>query len=595
MERLGKYEIVEKIGVGGFGVVYKGLDPFIKRPVAIKTCSAEDQETRDRFLREAEIAGNLQHRNIVTVFEFGFHEQTPYLVQEFLTGEDLDHKIRRGDAVPLATKVSWLVEIARGLAFAHEKGVVHRDIKPANVRVLDDGHVKILDFGIAKLAQQHSNLTQAGVTLGTASYLAPEQIRGERVDTRTDVFSFGVLAYELLTYEKPFRAQEISALFYKLLNEQPTPIVNRAPGTPPDLVRLVERCLAKDAARRFAPTGELLRALERIARPMTATSSVPRPPIEERTAALAAEPRTQAMAPRPRSVADEPTMTLDQLELRSSANESRGMAPAAGRPGGRWALAAGVVAVLGLGVGLGWLGRSESPTVPSSVGVTAATARPARSPAASAPQPAPPQAAPASGIGSPPAGAGGPPPAASTAAPAAAAPPPVVAPKPAAPKRARLVVGPAWDPAMLLVVGERRLRLDREQTLELPAGNASLQFTLTRPEYSAERSLRLQLKPGATERVSIPIERPGRLTVQPHLNARPGRARLDGQPVGATPVRGLWVAPGSHFLEIFGLAAEGEPPFSRTIEIRSGVETVVTFDLDGRAESLIRERPLASP
>lgn len=148
---------------------------------------------------------------------------------------------------------------------------------------------------------------------------------------------------------------------------------------------------------------------------------------------------------------------------------------------------------------------------------------------------------------------------------------------------------------MLLVVGERRLRLDREHTFELPAGNASLQFTLTRPEYSAERSLRLQLKPGATERVSIPIERPGRLTVQPHLNARPGRARLDGQTVGATPVRGLWVAPGSHFLEIFGLAAEGEPPFSRTIEIRSDVETVVTFDLDGRAESLIRERPLASP
>jgi len=148
---------------------------------------------------------------------------------------------------------------------------------------------------------------------------------------------------------------------------------------------------------------------------------------------------------------------------------------------------------------------------------------------------------------------------------------------------------------MMVVVGERRLRLDREHAIELPAGGVSLAFTLVRPEYSAERSVRLQLKPGATERVSIPIEQPGRLTVQPHLNARPGRARLDGQPVGATPVRGLWVAPGSHFLEIFDLAEGGEPPFARSVEVRSGVETVVTFDLDGRIESLIRERPLASP
>jgi predicted Ser/Thr protein kinase len=592
VERLGKYEIVEKIGVGGFGVVYKGLDPFIKRPVAIKTCSAEDRETRERFMREAEIAGNLQHRNIVTVFEFGFHDETPYLVQEFLSGEDLDHKIRRRDAVPVATKVAWLVEIARGLAFAHEKGVVHRDIKPANIRVLDDGHVKILDFGIAKLAQQQSNLTQAGVTLGTASYLAPEQIRGEAVDARTDVFSFGVLAYELLTYEKPFRAQDISALFYKLLNEQPPPIIGRAPETPPELVRVVERCLAKDSARRFAPTAELLRTLERLARPMTATASVPRPPQDDRTAAMTVDGHTKKLPPRQARIADEPTLTLDQLELRNAPSESHGMAPAGSRSGGRWALAGGAVGVLALGLALGWFGGRDAPVASGSeVASTVAASRPAppRAAPGATSNPAPQAAAPAA--------------AAPDAMPAAAppvAPPaakePAPAPKPVEPpKRARLVVGPAWDPAMLLVVGERRLRLDREHSLEVPAGAQSLQFSLTRPEYSADRTLRLQLKPGATERVSIPIDKPARLTVQPHLNARPGRVRLDGQPLGSTPVRGQWIAPGSHFLEIFGLDAAGEPAFAEAIELRSDVETVVTFDLDGRAQNLIRERALSEP
>jgi serine/threonine-protein kinase len=262
MQTLGKYEIVEKIGVGGFGVVYRGFDPFIKRPVAIKTCSAEDTETRERFRREAEIAGNLQHRNIVTVFEFGFENDTPYLVEELLSGEDLDRKIKRHEFVPLPEKILWLVQIARGLAFAHERGIVHRDIKPGNVRILDDGTAKILDFGIAKLAHQASNLTQAGMTLGTAAYLAPEQIRGQPVDSRTDVFSFGVLAFELLALERPFRAAEISAIFYKILHERPPSLAANVPDVPVDLDRIVARCLAKDPAQRWAPSSQLVHALE---------------------------------------------------------------------------------------------------------------------------------------------------------------------------------------------------------------------------------------------------------------------------------------------------------------------------------------------
>jgi len=594
VDKLGKYEIVDKIGVGGFGVVFKGYDPFIKRHVAIKTCSAGDRETRDRFLREAEIAGNLQHRNIVTVFEFGFQEETPYLVQEFLTGEDLDHKIRRRDALPLADKIAWLTEVARGLEFAHQRGVVHRDIKPGNIRIQQDNIAKILDFGIAKLAQQQSNLTQVGVTLGTASYLAPEQIRGESVDGRTDVFSFGVLAYELLTYERPFRAQEISALFFKLLNEKPPPLSSKAPGIPAALEQIVLCCLEKDPAKRWSPTAELVRALERLERrpgvdaaPVGASDDEDATRVHEaQTLTFAPTQATRVPAPQPPAPAARgKAPALGDLELdtpRSGAIvETEGMS-ATGLGGNRKlrvALVAGLAAVA-LGVAVVFLGLprgTASDAVREDPAAKAAPA-PASKSSASAPrsETAPPQL-----------------PVAEARAPAPAVEKPAPAPEP--PKRGRLIVGPAWDPGMMLTVGGRRYRLDREQTIELPAGTLSLEFSLESPSYSTERDLRLKLGSGATERVSIPIERPGRLTVQPHLNTRGGTVRIDGNIVGPTPLRGRWLAPGEHFVEIFPLGAGVEPGFSRPITIASAVETVVTVDLDRKLEPTIRERKLESP
>ncbi len=232
METLDKYQVLEKIGVGGFGVVYKAYDPFIKRHVAIKTCTSEETETRERFMREAEIAGNLHHRNIVTVYDFGFKDGVPYLVQEYLSGEDLDRKIKRREFLSLPEKLLYLVQIARGLQYAHSRGVVHRDIKPANIRILEDDTAKIMDFGIAKLAQHQEALTQAGITLGTAAYLAPEQIRGGAFDARTDLFSFGVLAYELFALERPFQGAEISAVFYKILNEDAAAAAREGPRLP---------------------------------------------------------------------------------------------------------------------------------------------------------------------------------------------------------------------------------------------------------------------------------------------------------------------------------------------------------------------------
>ncbi|HEY6555406.1 MAG TPA: protein kinase [Vicinamibacteria bacterium] len=264
MQKIGKYEVIRKIGQGGFGVVFEGRDPFIKRRVAIKTCSTEDDEIRKRFFREAEIAGNLQHRHVVTVFDLGVQDGVPYLVQEYLPGEDLAHKIKRRDPLDDFTKLSYLVQVAEGLEYAHAQGVVHRDIKPANIRILDDDSVKIMDFGIAKLASAETQLTHTGMAMGTAGYLPPEQIRGEKVDLRADIFSYGVMSYELLAGQRPFVADNMSAVLFQIIGQEPPPLPSVWPQCPPALERLVKKCLAKNPAERYASFTPLLADLRPI-------------------------------------------------------------------------------------------------------------------------------------------------------------------------------------------------------------------------------------------------------------------------------------------------------------------------------------------
>jgi len=264
IEKLGKYEIVEKIGVGGFGTVYRGRDPFIKRTVAVKTCQSDDEEIKKRFFREAELSGNLHHRNITTIYDFGVQDGVPYIVQEYLTGEDLDKMIKRGDVIPLARKVEILMDVCEGLSYAHAAGIIHRDIKPSNIRILKDGAVKIMDFGIAKSFQSESNLTQTGITLGTAAYLAPEQIRGEPVDPRTDIFSLGILAYELLTGQKPFRGEHISTVLFKILNEKPEPPSKTDPHIPPGIDRAVEKAIEKSPPNRYESVADFKKDLSSI-------------------------------------------------------------------------------------------------------------------------------------------------------------------------------------------------------------------------------------------------------------------------------------------------------------------------------------------
>ena len=287
--QIGKYEILEQIGRGGFSAVYKARDPFIGRLVAIKVCLADEQTFRERFFREAHIGGNLDHPNIVTVFDFGTENDKPYIVQEYLTGHDLGQTIERGEPLSIHRRLEYIMKVAKGLQYAHGKGVLHRDIKPGNVRVLEDGAVKIMDFGIATLKSAHTRLTSAGNVVGTASYLAPEQIGGGKPSESADIFSYGVLAYELMTYRRPFPGEDFQSVFEHILMRPPEPLRSLWPECPAGLDTLIEHCLEKKPEDRPASFDKIIPPLNAILvrvrpdRRAAATSELPRPEAVDET------------------------------------------------------------------------------------------------------------------------------------------------------------------------------------------------------------------------------------------------------------------------------------------------------------------------
>ena len=262
--QVGKYELLERIGTGGFGSVWRARDPTFDRLVAIKSCTHEDPRLRERFLREAKIAAALQHPHLTTVLDFGEHEGVPYLVQELLPGEDLAHQMLRRVPTTLVERVRILLQVASGLAHAHRQGVLHRDVKPGNVRILPDGTAKLMDFGVAKRVDDDSRLTSEGVAVGTLGYMAPEQLESKPLDRRTDVFGFGVLAYELISYERAFGGGSFAQASKRLLEHTPPPLRKRRPDCPPALSTLVELCMQKRPAARWQsmePVVEQLKAI----------------------------------------------------------------------------------------------------------------------------------------------------------------------------------------------------------------------------------------------------------------------------------------------------------------------------------------------
>jgi len=261
-QKLGKYEVRRQLGRGAMGIVYEGYDPFIQRTVALKTIRKElldqdqAQEMLARFQREAQAGGRLNHPNIVAIYDYGEDQETAYIAMEFIKGKELKELFAENTRFALPTLVGIMSQLLLALNYSHLHGVVHRDIKPANIIVMDDGQVKIADFGIARL--ESSNLTQTGLVLGTPNYMSPEQFMGQHVDGRSDLFSAGVVLYQLLTGEKPFVGESTTTIMYQVLNNTPNPPSLLNVQIPAAFDGIVHKALAKRPEDRFQSGQEFL-------------------------------------------------------------------------------------------------------------------------------------------------------------------------------------------------------------------------------------------------------------------------------------------------------------------------------------------------
>ncbi len=270
-EWIDRYEIQEVVGRGAMGIVYRARDPVIGRVVALKTidlpAEVPGDQTADcveRFAREARAAGLLSHPNIVTVYDIGRAgpDGSSYIAMEFVEGRSLRQLVPPGGRASPEEILDIALQVARALDHAHRRGIVHRDVKPANILVRSDGLVKLADFGVARLGA--SDLTRSGQSVGSPSYIAPEVLSGGAIDGRADLFSFGVILYELLAGQRPFRAESLPALYHQILSETPAPPSSRDPGVPPEWDAVVMRLLAKQPEDRYESAAVLIEDLHRL-------------------------------------------------------------------------------------------------------------------------------------------------------------------------------------------------------------------------------------------------------------------------------------------------------------------------------------------
>ncbi len=274
-EIAGRYQVVQKLGAGAFGTVYKAKDKILGRMVAIKTirmeglaaASAGVEEMVARFEREARVSAQLKHPNIVTIYDIGLSEGLSYLAMEFIDGVGLEKIIAQAGKLPVERAASIAAQVAEALDFAHKHGVVHRDIKPANIMIEAGDRVKVTDFGIAKATDSGEHLTVTGSLLGTPSYMSPEQARGGQIDGRSDLFSVGCVLYEMVAGRKAFRGESITALLFKIITEEPPPIREDEPNIPEELERIILKALSKAADARYQGGDEMAADLMALVRP----------------------------------------------------------------------------------------------------------------------------------------------------------------------------------------------------------------------------------------------------------------------------------------------------------------------------------------
>src|SRR5262245_4651085 len=280
MENLGRYQIIDQSGAGAMGTVYRAKDPMMGRTVAIKTILAhaiegpQAAEFRERFVREAQAAGRLAHPSIVTMYDVAEQDGTPFLVMEFIEGATLQSVLESGARMPIERACDIGIQIAEGLHYAHQNGVIHRDIKPANVLLTSDGRAKIADFGVARLADMQ--VTATGQLLGTPAFMAPEQFVGGQIDGRADLFAAGVVIYWMVTGDKPFAGDSILAVQYKVVHTDPVPPRKLNPAVPQSLETVILKSLAKDPAQRYQSGIDLANDLRAI---RTGRTYVPAPTV----------------------------------------------------------------------------------------------------------------------------------------------------------------------------------------------------------------------------------------------------------------------------------------------------------------------------
>ena len=403
--KLGRFEISSVLGQGAMGVVYLAHDPQIERPVAIKTIHPEAArgesaaEVEARFLKEAKLAGRLQHPNVVTVYDVGRDRDLYFIAMEYVEGKPLTRYLGGSEELPLAAKVAVIRQAAEALAHAHERGVVHRDIKPGNILLTRDGRVKVTDFGIGKFtAATSSDMTRTGQMIGSPAYMSPEQIRGEKIDGRSDLFSLGVVLYELLTGARPFPGESITTLVYQILHTEPRDPREIRSDLPMTTREVMARLLAKQPEKRPPDAKEFIRELRRIEKFQRESE------MTRRAVAAVTPPAPAAVAP----AAPAPPPP------RSSREETAPAAPPAPPtvPTSRRGLERTILLLAGAAIAVGvafWLGSRKPRPAPAV-------------PVAAAPAPAPATAA-------------------STAAPVAAEATPVVLPTPGPADAADLTVG----------------------------------------------------------------------------------------------------------------------------------------------------------
>ncbi|MCP4659158.1 MAG: protein kinase [bacterium] len=395
---IGRYRILRLLGSGAMGDVYVAEDPNIGRRVALKTVRLLGDEEmiaerKQRLLREAKAAGRLLHPNVVTLFDAGEVGGVLFLAFELVEGTDLSRRLRSSPPLTLHEVLRLVREVAGALAYAHQQGVVHRDIKPSNILLGPGGEAKVADFGIAKLGDQTTAFTQTGAVVGSPQYMSPEQVRGESLDGRSDLFSLGVVLYEMLSASRPFDGDTLSTLVFQILSQEPVAIETLRPGLPPRLVDLVHSLLAKDRDQRIASPDQLIEILAAIEQEAEA----------EELAAPAAKGRTRPLSSRSRPVATPASVTVPSFDgLRSdngprtapsqrlrptAASEKPSSSPAlpptvssgsyATRRGRGWLALVALVAVAVL-AGAGWWLRGRMR--PASEPVSEAVSRPADTP-----------------------------------------------------------------------------------------------------------------------------------------------------------------------------------------------------------------------